>query len=101
MSTGYVCSIKTDWSSGSLRFVETVAGNAVITVSTSGLTFGEGENIAFGTTTGSQIGTSATQKLGFYGKTPVVQRAKASYANWAALSNVVQALVDLGLFDAP
>lgn len=32
--------------------------------------------------------------------TPVVQRAKASYNNWASLSDVVNALVALGLFDA-
>lgn len=101
MSTGYVYNVRTDWSSGNLRFLDTSTGNAVITVSVSGLTMGEGENIIAGTTTGTQIGTAAAQKLGFYGKTPVVQRAKANYANWAALSNVVQALVDLGLFDAP
>lgn len=53
-----------------------------------------------GHTNGLKIGTAATDKLGFYGKTPVVRLAKASYGNWAALSNVVQALVDIGLFDA-
>lgn len=58
------------------------------------------KNIITDTTTGMQIGTAAAQKLGFYGATPVIQRAKASYANWAALANVVQALVDIGLFDA-
>lgn len=30
-------------------------------------------NIELGTTTGTKIGTSATQKLGLYGVTPVVQ----------------------------
>lgn len=65
-----------------------------------GISIAEAKDIAFGTTTGTKIGTGATQKIGFYGATPVVQRAKASYSNWAALSNVVQALVDLGLFDA-
>ncbi len=38
-------------------------------------TYGEGQDIAFGTTTGTKIGTGATQKLGFYGATPVVQYA--------------------------
>jgi len=58
------------------------------------------KNIVLGTTTGSQLGTAAAQKLGFFGATPVVQRAKADYNNWAALGDVVDALVALGLFDA-
>lgn len=37
--------------------------------------------------------------VGFFGKTPVGQRLKANYNNWASLSDVVQALVDIGLFD--
>ena len=36
---------------------------------------------------------------GFYGTVPVTQRLKADYGNWAALNNVVDALVALGLFD--
>lgn len=49
---------------------------------------------------GLKLGKDANDKLGFWGKTPVTQRLKANYANWAALSNVVQALVDVGIFDA-
>lgn len=100
MPTGYVYAVRTDWSSGSFRFVSVSSGSAVVTVSASAMTLGEGYNLAAGTTTGTKIGTAATQKLGFYGATPVVQRAKASYNNWAALSDVVGALVALGLFDA-
>lgn len=59
----------------------------------------DAKNIILGTTTGTKIGTSASQKIGFYNATPVVQRAKASYNNWASLSDVVNALVALGLFD--
>jgi hypothetical protein len=33
----------------------------------------DGMNITLGTATGTQIGTAATQKLGFFGKTPAVQ----------------------------
>lgn len=33
----------------------------------------DGTNIAVGTTTGTQIGTTALQKLGFFGATPIVQ----------------------------
>ena len=44
----------------------------------SGTTFGIGEanDIAVGTTTGTKIGTSAAQKLGFFGVTPVVQQTE-------------------------
>jgi hypothetical protein len=38
--------------------------------------------------------------IGFFGNAPVAQRAKASYNNWAAFGDVVNALVDLKLFDA-
>jgi hypothetical protein len=100
MSSGYVYNVKTDWSSGNLRFVDNSTGNAVFTVTAAGVTLGEGENIVLGTTTGTQIGTAAAQKLGFFGKTPRVQCAKASFNNWAAHTDIVTALVALGLFDA-
>ena len=59
----------------------------------------DGRNIQTGRGTGTKIGTGTDQKIGFYNKTPVSQRLKANYSNWGALSNVVTALVDLGLFD--
>jgi len=71
-----------------------------ITISDGGMSLQDGKDFALGTTTGTQFGTTTSQKLGFFGATPVVQRPKASYNNWAALSDVVDALVDLGLFDA-
>jgi hypothetical protein len=40
------------------------------------------------------------KKIGFFGVTPVSQQAKASHNNWTSLSDVVSALVNLGLFDA-
>ena len=40
--------------------------------------FVDGINFTFGTTTGTQIGTSASQKLGFFGKTPTVQPTMGS-----------------------
>jgi len=52
-----------------------------------------------GTTNGLQIGNAATQKLGFFGATPVTQRLKANYNNWASHSDIVDALTALGLFD--
>jgi hypothetical protein len=38
----------------------------------------DNQNVALGSTTGSQIGTATTQKLGFHGSTPVVQRSGAA-----------------------
>ena len=37
------------------------------------ITFGDGNNIVFNATTGTKIGTATTEKLAFYGVTPVVQ----------------------------
>lgn len=59
----------------------------------------DGENIVLDTTTGTKIGTATTQKLGFFNATPVTQRLKANYNNWAAFTDIIDALVDLGLFD--
>jgi hypothetical protein len=61
----------------------------------------DGCDIDTGTTAGTMIAQTVLQKLGFFGATPITQRAKASYNNWASLSDVVDALVDLGLFDQP
>lgn len=65
---------------------------------TSGMTLTDNFNIATGTTTGSQIGTSTTQKLGFYGVTPVVQQAAittiATNATGTAISTAVNAVIN-------
>ncbi len=42
-----------------------------------GETMTDGANVVLGTTTGTQIGTSAAQKIGIWGATPVVQPAGA------------------------
>lgn len=48
--------------------------NVVLRVTRLGvLTFAEASDIAAGTTTGTKIGTAATQKLGFWNATPVVR----------------------------
>ncbi len=49
----------------------------------------DGSNIAFGTTTGTLLGTTTTQKLGHYGITPIVQPA-----NTVAIDDV---LINTGL----
>jgi hypothetical protein len=70
-----------------------------ITVLATSLRLADGANLVVGSGTGSRIGSSADQKLGFFGATPVSQRLKSNYNNWASHTDVVQALVDLGLFD--
>jgi hypothetical protein len=63
----------------------------------------EGCDFQLGTTTGTMIGTASGQKLGFFGKTPVIQRAAipSPSANSSSLKTAVdrirQALIDLGL----
>lgn len=46
-----------------------------------GFTLTDGKNIAVGTTTGTEIGTASTQKLGFFGATPVVQQTAHGFAS--------------------
>lgn len=86
-NTKAIAVFEPDALANSLTFVGTTA------------TWADTLDFVFGTTTGSKIGTAAAQKIGFYGATPVNQRQKANYNNWATLANVVAALVDLGLFD--
>jgi hypothetical protein len=79
--------------SGNTGWVTTAAGGAVASVDgrtgtvvlsdlyvnvtgdtmTGALTFADGANIVAGTTTGTKIGTGATQKIGFWNAAPVVQ----------------------------
>lgn len=50
-------------------------------------TYIDGENLVFGTSTGTMIGTSASQKMGFYGVTPVIKPANIPAAG-ATLGSV-------------
>jgi hypothetical protein len=64
-----------------------VAGVAIFTMRKDGLsTWAEAANLAFGTTTGTKIGTATTQKIGFFNATPVVQPTRG-----ATLTNSVTA----------
>jgi hypothetical protein len=70
-------------------------GTIQIDASSSGLplsggTMNDGANIAFGTTTGTQLGTGSTQKIGFYGATPVVKPTSTT--------DLRAALINLGLY---
>lgn len=53
----------------------------------SGGTLTDGANLVVGSSTGTQMATATTQKLGFYGKTPVVQQtggAASATGTWTA-----------------
>jgi len=66
-----------------------LVGNAEqFRISTTGAYLPEGKNLQVGTATGTRIGTAATQKLGFFGATPVVQPA----ATPAAATDLATAL---------
>ena len=68
-------------------------GNSNITFNAP-LRMAEGKDIVFLTNTGTKIGTATNQKLGFWGKTPIVQ---AVLATSASNSDIVTALQNLGL----
>jgi hypothetical protein len=51
----------------------------------------DGSNIVLGTTTGSKLGTLATQKLGFWNATPVVQPAAVANLTVTATSGSLPA----------
>lgn len=44
----------------------------------SALQFIDGKNVVFGTSNGTKLGTGTTQKIGFYGVTPIVQGASVT-----------------------
>ena len=74
----------------------TSTGSGSIVLATSptfstGVTFNDAVNLAVGSTTGTKIGTSTSQKLGFYNATPVVQQT----------GNIFTALTNLGLVASP
>lgn len=58
---------------GSIAATGTVALTDTLTVT-------DAKNFVFSTDTGTQIGTGITQKMGFYGVTPIAQRAGAAQA---------------------
>jgi hypothetical protein len=49
---------------------------------------------------GGQVVKMGANTLGFFGANPVAQQTKANHNNWAAVSDVVSALVNLGFIDA-
>lgn len=55
-----------------------------------GVQIDDGQNIVLGTTIGTQIGTSSSQKLSFYGATPIALQLNTT--------DLRQALINLGLY---
>lgn len=81
----------------------------VFDVAATTITLADAVNIAVNTTTGTKIGTGATQKLGFYGVTPVVQPALVADPAGGgtvdaeartAIASVIDKLIELGLMAA-
>jgi hypothetical protein len=76
-----------------------VGNNGASTVATfaaTAITLADAVNIAVNTTTGTKIGTAASQKLGFFGATPVIQQAGVA----VTAEGIHAALVNLGLITA-
>ena len=74
--------------------------NLLDVIESVGLNFADAKNIRVGTTTGTKIGTVATEKLGFFGATPVVQQAYTAVSDpptAAQVTAIRDALVNLGL----
>ena len=58
----------------------------------------EYEQVSYNAIDGAQFGRSATEKIGFYGATPVVQQAiTGSVSSGAGVSSIAVALAALGL----
>ena len=55
--------------------------------------FVDGVNLTFGSTTGTQIGTATTQKLGFYGATPIVQPTMGAATASSSYTSVEQGML--------
>jgi len=43
-----------------------------------GITYGDAQNCAYGSTTGTKLGTATSQKIGFWNATPIIQPAGAA-----------------------
>jgi hypothetical protein len=69
-----------------------VVGNGYLPLS--GGTLQDGANIALGSTTGTQIGTSTSQKLAFFGKTPTTQPAMGAATAGATYTSAEQAMLN-------
>lgn len=63
--------------SNTFSFICTTSDTLTLSLNTTAMTFREGLNQVFGTTTGTKLGTSTSQKIGFWNATPIVQPTTA------------------------
>lgn len=64
-------------------------------------TLTDGANVVVGTTTGTKIGTSATQKLGFWNASPVVQQTQGAITNNVTVggtTGIIEDFTDLTVY---
>ena len=87
-------SIYSKFSTGSI-FLGVNASTDILKIDTNGLTITDAKDIILNTTTGTKIGTSTTQKLGFYNATPIVQPSAVT-----TTQGIANALSSLGLLAA-
>jgi hypothetical protein len=74
------------------------SGTEINKFSEAALRFGDGHNIVFGKETGSKIGKGASEKIGFWGATPIVRpKVTGSRASGAALTSLLEQLASAGL----
>lgn len=76
------------------RVQSSTAGTGLGFVLKTGDSFADGASFSFGTTTGTQLATSPSQKLGFFGVTPATQAATV-----ASLSDSTNGTVGTGVTD--
>ena len=70
-----------DYRIGANNIGRSVGGTLREDWSTTAKTLSDGYNMAFGSSTGTKIGTATTQKLGFWNVAPVVQQVTAAYTS--------------------
>lgn len=76
-------------------FIDNIARNNEAGARTLALIYG-----VFGAAVANQTLVFNAGSMGFFGHAAAAQPAKASHNNWAALSDVVAALVEIGILDA-
>ncbi len=80
VNSGSSCSM-TFANEGAGAFTVNLVSSSDWSFTSSALTIGDANNIVINTTTGTKIGTGATQKIGFWNATPVVQSTGYAITN--------------------
>lgn len=83
-------------SAGNIGF--SISGNNKLSFAGTAMTYAEGYNVVLGTSTGTKIGTTTSQKLGFWNATPIVQPTTATAAA-TFVQNTGTAVNDASTFD--